>query len=423
MRPGLPFGLLLLAGSCSLAAQPPAAPVAPESVTGHVYCSDTRQPGRLAAVVLQPVVTPDVLPGTKASAASRPQVTQTPVVQTQMDGSFTIQNIPPGDYYAVAELPGYISPLSLFSRDELNHPTQATADLMKQLLTPVTVTANTGSKAEIVLTKGAVISGAARFEDGMPLTNSRVVLMRRDTKGKMNNYYPASLASTTINTDDQGHFRFAGLPIGEYMMYAILSVQETKVPEGLTWRIGLTTTESSSLNVYYGNVFRRGDSKSIKIAAAELSSGDDIEIQLSKLHTVSGTVLDAATGNPVNSATVQIIWSGDDRYKSDSQIGKTTVGPDGTFHFAFVPEGNYKLAVSDAREVTHDQVPFQIVGLAAAAQIQIDLEARAQTVVPMRTVEKTAKTYGDASQPLIVHSDVAGVTIQVTIKPPAVAAQ
>jgi protocatechuate 3,4-dioxygenase beta subunit len=422
MRLSLPFIGFVLAGPLSLLAQQPARSVAPPatgSVTGHVYCSDTRQPGRLAAVVLQPVVTPDVLPGAKASSV---QVVRTPVVQTQMDGSFTIQNVAPGDYYAVAELPGYISPLSLFSREELNHPTQATADLMGQLLTPVTITANTGSKAEIVLTRGAVITGAVRFEDGTALTNSRVVLMRRDTKGKMNNYYPASQASTTLNTDDQGRFRFAGLPTGEYKLYAILAVQESRVPEGLTWRVGLTTTESSWLNVYYGNVFRRGDSKSINIAGAESSTGGDIEIQLSKLHSVSGTVLDATTGNPVNSATVQIIWSGDAQYKDDSQIGKTTVGPDGTFHFAFVPEGNYKLVISDAREVTHEQVPIQIVGLPTGTPLQVVGEP-APTWVPMRTFNKTAKAYGDVSQPLIVHSDVGSITVQVTVKPPAVAAQ
>lgn len=331
-----------------------------------------------------------------------------------MDGSFTIGNVVPGDYYVIAELPGYVSPLSIFSRDMLNHPTKQDSDEMAALLTPVTVTSNNSARAEVSLVRGGVIAGAVRFEDGMPDEGSRVLLMRRDAKGNMTRYFPNTLAQPNITTDDQGHFRFAGLPEGEYtlsMQLAVQNVQQISGGDVYTAHPGTyyTTTGPSWLTVYFGNVFRLEESKSIKLTGGFLSDGDDIEIPLSKLHSVSGTVVDVATGAPVNQATVRMILSGEGQNGKNAPIGRTDVGEDGSFNFPFVPEGSYKMTVSGAQTITRDQVPVQF-------PVQLPGDSGQTIRTFMRSVEKTAQKYDDASQPIVVHGETTGVTVMVKAK-------
>ena len=84
-----PLALLLLL-TLSAAAQQPA-PTG--TVTGHVVCDDTHLPARMASVVLQPVVdlnSSDLKPDSETEP-----YTVTTVIQTLLDGSFTIQDVKP----------------------------------------------------------------------------------------------------------------------------------------------------------------------------------------------------------------------------------------------------------------------------------------------------------------------------------------
>src|SRR5579885_2667060 len=78
------------------------------TVSGHVYCTDTNAPARMATVVLQPAGAIDAItPGEDKRIDSRGEA-----VQTLMDGSFNIQHVEPGTYYVIASLAGYVSPLA-----------------------------------------------------------------------------------------------------------------------------------------------------------------------------------------------------------------------------------------------------------------------------------------------------------------------
>jgi hypothetical protein len=315
-----------------------------------------------------------------------------------MDGSFTIPNVSPGDYYAIAELEGYVSALSLFSRDDLSHPTESMVRMMASLVKPVTVSANTSSRADVTLVRGGSISGTVRFEDGMPDVQSRVVLQRRFQDHGMKNYDPTTLNLTEVYTDDQGRFRFAGLPEGDYTVFAVLSVQN-RTDFSNSQASGILTTSSSKLSVYYGDTFRILP-KRITLKGTE-DSVDNIEIQLSKLHSVSGTVVDATTGAPVNAGTVTIVWPKDGDSANDAQVTKTNIGEDGSFHFAFLPEGQFDLKATNVRQMSAEAVP-RPSGL-------VDADAFAR-------YKAAGQTYGDAQVPLIVHSDMTGVTVAASPK-------
>ena len=116
------------------------------TVTGRVFCDDTNAPARLARVMLLPVteVSQSVEQanrhGVAASESGAPlTLPSTNSVQTGLDGSFTMTDLKPGAYYAIAEMPGYLSPVSNLSEEDWIRPTTSVADRMAKVLQRVSV--------------------------------------------------------------------------------------------------------------------------------------------------------------------------------------------------------------------------------------------------------------------------------------------
>src|ERR1700733_8294095 len=96
-----------------LAVPQQAVPTGPTgTVTGTVIQSDTQRPARLAQVMLMSVG--------DANASDRSPEGQVQGIfngrfgggasgRTGLDGTFTIPNVKPGDYYVVASAPGYVT--------------------------------------------------------------------------------------------------------------------------------------------------------------------------------------------------------------------------------------------------------------------------------------------------------------------------
>jgi len=384
-----------------LATASPNASIAQQSaptgtVAGRVLCADTHLPARMASVVLQPIVdltSPALKPDGK-DAKPEPNTT---ITQTLLDGSFTIPNVRPGEYYVIAEKLGYLSPLAQLSRDDLNHPTKATADLMAALLTPVNVAVNRTSTAEVHLLKGATIAGSIRFDDGTPDAASAVSLLSKDKSGKWSGFRTKLLAGpfSGTTTDDAGHFRFSGLPAGQYLLKTSLELNDVIVNHVFNENGSSSSNTRYNLDVYFGNAMRQRDAKLIKIADGDASEANDIEIPLTRLHAVSGTVLEGSTGRSVNSAKVEIHYTDDDAQLASTNVSKE----DNNFHFLYVPEGEYTLKIVDPRDVTREEVPYP-----------------SGTIPPTHTEEKTIRSFGNAEQPLVLHTDITGLTIAVPPK-------
>jgi hypothetical protein len=126
----------------------------------------------------------------------------------------------------------------------------------------------------------------------------------------------------------------------------------------------------------------------------EDSADDDIEIPLAKLHSVSGTVTSLETGLAVNSAIAELHDPDDDSVVAET----TTSGGGNEFHFLYVPEGEYVLKVKRASDVTGG-------GTVCPG------------CTPQPDGEKVVRSYEDASQPIVVHGDMSGLTIPVKPKP------
>ena len=388
-------GLMTLGASLPAAAQQ----VAPQAivtgtVTGRVICSDTNGPARFAAVTLRPVIQGKGV--TIKTEDGRTEEHETvKLVPTGLDGSFTIAGVKPGNYYVMAEKLGYRSPNQI-TGEEMSRPTEQVARTMAALLTPVSVAAYRTSTVEVRLLRGAAIDGVARFDDGAPDGAAQVQLWRRNEKKEWERYGKGVFVGSTGNTstDDAGHFRFSGLPGGEYLVNVQLELSTMIVDRVISGEgQGTYSNSDYSLSVYAPSSARRKDAKVVKIGDQEERGAVDIEVPLSKMHPVNGWLAVEQSGRRVNAGRVALVYADD-----GTELASTEVrGEDEAFHLNFVPEGEYTLKVTKARDVTRTEVSNGPPG----------------TVPPTHTEEKTVRSYGDATQPLVVVNDVTGLAVSV----------
>ena len=367
-----------------LVAQAPvrhAQPLATGSVTGHVFLGDSHLPARMAFVALLPV--------DAAEGDDRQPVVSSATVQTGLDGSFLMPNVLPGAYYVIANKLGYVSPVPISYLLNFNDYEKAPKEAkvaLAAVLTPVFVSANRISRADVVLEKGAVISGTVRFDDGEPYSQATVSLLRRDKSGKWTAFAAQEgLFSFSSNagapTDDQGNFRLTGLPPGEYLLRTTLALGGAEVNSPGT---DSTNDPDYRWDVYFGHGIRPRDAQTIKLKTGEESHGNAIEIPLARLHSVSGTVLSVASGAPINRGDVEL-----HNLDDDSTCTITTINSsNGQFRFPYVAEGEYTLNVRKASDV-----------------------------IPGKGDEKPLRTYADASQPILVKGEMNGIAITLTPQP------
>ena len=391
-------GITLLLPVCCSAQQPE--PVAKGTVTGRVICADTNLPARLANVVLQPVV--DNTPTLKiAGGKDRPHVVTTTLVETLLDGSFIVPNVVPGDYYVFVEKPGYISPFALVSREDLNHPSSSTADLIARFLTSVSVVANRTSTVEVRIFKGASISGTVSFDDGSPNPNAGIELLTKDKTGKWTSFRAKPLGSFGPNsTDDQGRYRISGLPRGEYIVKTTLALSDIAVDRVFGQERSFSNNPRYSLDIFSGDGLRQRDAKPVKLEEGEESGAVDIAIPISKLHAVSGSVIEASTGHVINAGSVAIVYPDDDTQLVSTEISKD----DDAFHFYFVPEGEYTLKVTHAREVSREEI-----------------SNGPGTFPATSTVEKKLRDFDVPPQPIIINGDMTGIIVPAQLRPTSTA--
>ncbi len=370
-------------------------PVAPGSVTGHVMLSDTGGPARFAAVTLQPVVSAPAPEGApKRKVGEAPPATSSRVVHTMLDGSFVVPGVAPGNYYVLADAPGYLSAVGVLTREQLDHPTKEVAERIQQLLVPVAVVSGKVSTAEVRLHRGASLSGTVRFDDGTPYENAAVSLWKSNDRGEWK-AITSHLLGGGGTADDLGHFRFAGLPAGFYRVSVGLETSDVIMNGTFNQTEGWYMHSIYTLAVYSPAAVRAKDARTIELKDGQDESGVQIEVPLSKLHAVSGALVEKGAGRSINAGHVALVWADD-----GSELASTDVsGEDAAFHMPFVPEGSYTLKVTKAEDLERTEVPNP-PGM----------------IPPTETKTKVLQSFGPATQPLVVTSDVQGVLVAV---PPA----
>jgi hypothetical protein len=297
------------------------------TVMGHVYCADTQKPARFANVRLQPVDAQAGRFGGRGGFAT-----------TGSDGSFRMTGVSPGDYYADVMMPGYVQPLRGMSRD-LQNLSAADRDRIAAQLTRVSVAANQAANVQVMIYRGATISGTVSFDDGTPAAGVSIqafVLATSTTGTQTTGTAPQQSIAGFAQTDDRGQFRVSGLADGTYVVSA---------------------APHSIFPIYYGNTIERSKAKKLDVHAGDEVPGSDIQVPAAGMHSVSGVVVSQQDGHALPRASVQLKLS-----SGDTGTIIATTGSDGTFTFSAVPDGKFTVELSNAYD------PSTRVGYTSAGQ-------------------------------------------------------
>jgi hypothetical protein len=300
-------------------------------VTGVVLCADTGKPARFATVALT------AAPKTGEKNDQGDPLPAAEITVTDLEGRFRMEAVDPGRYYAFATLDGYLDPALGLDPDKLQSlATDRDRHLYsikqwKDNLVEVTVSVHRAAEISISIQRAAEISGSVTFDDASPAIGMRFELFRKTATGDWAGVGLPLIDTWTIQatSDSHGHYSVTNLPAGEYKVCTLMP----------------TDTEQAASRVCLGNVYRKKDAKSVKVVAGENASGTDIEIPLSGLHKVSGSVSALVDAHPIAHGTVRLL------YADDRELARQTdLDENGDFEFDYVPDGKYILAVSDAHD-------------------------------------------------------------------------
>ncbi len=386
------FLLSLFAGAPMWAQNGAPAKTAPTgTIAGHVFYADTNGPARLAQVLVEPAEAIDgFTPGANKSVSAH-----FTGVQTMPDGSFTVPHVAPGTYYVYASAPGYLSPLAKLgiTESQLSSPDKAVKEAIARTIPRVTVSADRAVSADLTLERGAAVSGTVLYDDGSPASGIRVKLLtKKKDKWEEIRMGPVQ-TSASIQTDDRGTFRIPSLPAREYLLAAELTV--TRLNLDMSGGATSMYNDDTTIPVYSGNKFRTRDAAAFTLKPGEERPGEDIQIPLGKLHTVTGSITAARDGHTVNGGQVALLYADDRTEAVHTKLGNRDEG----WTLSFVPEGDYIVRVTDGADTEYEEI-----------------SNGPGVVPPTHTKSTTVHSYATGEQPLHVEGEVQGLAVPVPEK-------
>ena len=266
----------------------------------------------------------------------------------------------------------------MFSNQQLSHPTPEDQQKIDANLPVVTVVPNNSATMDVHLTRGASLSGTLSFDDGEPYPDVRVLVLQKDAKGK---WKTLPLVSGGY-TDDLGNFRITGLLAGEYLLKASFSLDDMYVSSVLEQPDMISTNTHYPLDYYSGDTPRLRDAKPIHVDSSQEVSGANITIPVSKLHMVSGQIVQAGGGRAINGGTVALCYADGE---GEELVSTKVESDEPMFRMPFVPEGNYVIKVKDAEEVRREEI-----------------SNGPGTMPPFHIKETVVQESGTTEQPLVV---------------------
>jgi hypothetical protein len=299
------------------------------SVEGRVTCNDGGFPARSAVVDLEPL---SALLGNPQSGSGK--VPQAPSTATDFDGNYVVRRVPPGDYLVIPNLRGYSVDFALVLA--LLH--QLTAEQQMSYLASfaqVTVHAGEMAQRDVVIRRGAAISGRVAFDSGGPLEQTFVQAtlisssLFKDADKDMK-FAPIQFLSMRGQTDDRGVYRIAGLSPGKYRISVIINHHGASSVAG-----PLTVFAPEALEAAKATVVELGEGDEI---------GDmDISIPLRLLHSIAGVI--KRDGVPTSAAALEL------EGQNTKLESSATINPDGSYRFDLLPADTYVLTAEEADTV------------------------------------------------------------------------
>jgi hypothetical protein len=253
-------------------------------------------------------------------------------VLTGSEGEFSFAGVPEGRGQFLLQKPGYLS---------------GRGRMMAQTSVAFTVGADSG-KLVMKLVPEAVISGRVLGKDGEPVEGASVRIEKAG--GKQEWGRNSFLRQNSARTDEDGNFRIAELPPGQY----VIAVQAGNVARRILGRETVRGAEAYPVIVYYPAGSEEANAEPVTLTAGQHAEAN-FSIAPVPAFKVTGFVSRAAEWKQVSSPHLvdrrgQVLLSAEE---FDSQTG--------AFTFRSVPAGNYTIRVtglddSDVQSFTHHRI-------------------------------------------------------------------
>jgi hypothetical protein len=245
------------------------------------------------------------------------------------DGHFAFERVLPGAYTIRVERSGFVAqyyggePGSVKSEKISVAPGQTVSSLI------------------VRLTPASSISGKVEDQDGDPVVNAAVTVLKRSYIHGQRFFVPAGHATTK----DDGSYAILALPPGRYYLFSNgrLPIEAPGLPEPASSGVpgeGFTDT-------YYPSSSDADAAAPLDVPAGVAMTGIQIRLRTAPSFRISGRVVDGATGSPIE--TTLTLAAADHRDVLVSPLMVQALG--GKFGFSRVPRGTYTLQALNAAQL------------------------------------------------------------------------
>lgn len=258
------------------------------------------------------------------------------MINTDETGRFVADDLPRGSYAITVQASGYV--LVRNPGDTVHH--------------------RPGDSVNLILKKGAAITGTVTNSDGDPVVGVQMsAILVRDAQGR-------SVFGTYGSgryTDDRGVYRLFGLPAGTYVVAAASKILGSS----------MLTAYADDAPTYYP-ASTRDTAGEVTLQYGGEATGIDIRYRREHGYAISGSIADAAMSDSLNtSVSVQLMQA-----SNDTLEGQTFIQPRGSvraFAFYGVTDGDYY--------VTARRGPYESDDGAASKRIPVKIRGRDVTGV------------------------------------------
>jgi hypothetical protein len=229
----------------------------------------------------------------------------------------------------------------------------------------------------VVIRRSAAISGHVSFDSGGALIGPNgditATLVRSDLL-KDDNGQPLQNGSSGLFTesaapDDRGIYRIAGLPPGEYRIDLDL--------HGSAARLSGTQNEdrkpvSADLTVFAPDALSQNKAKLVEVEEGGEVSDVDITIPLSRLHSISGVIVQHRSANSNLFLTLRAVQPDGSTHDINGGI---RLDSGGSFRFDLLPSGSYIIEVKNLERTSETKLASLtvVVGETDVLDANIDL--------------------------------------------------